>query len=402
MRRSEVKACEACKSSKRKCTKQLPRCRRCELRGLNCAYESRPRMVVYQADSAGTLSRVTQIHRDQQPQYSQCDVLPAETDPNYPQLELSLPITQSYLSLDDLRSAWFLTPDAWKNSPIDTTNFSPLCTSMIHRYLDKTKDWLREWITTGSNPFIHTKLYSNGMPDCVQDAFMALSTYFSKTEKTADMINRLMEEKADKFVASQTTGVQGSTLDDIARVQALLIYCVIRLLNGDLRQRHLAEQHLPILHDWTRDMLSNAATNDNLLLRNTLTDYIPQFTTDPAIPCQVSPEQLLWHAWILSESVRRTWCVSMAVQSSYELLKTGTGPCYGGVLVTTRKGVWEAETAFAWTRMCAERSVGFVHRNESEKVMGEMRVDEVDVFALALMEVDVGSERMERWRAGET
>lgn len=90
----------------------------------------------------------------------------------------------------------------------------------------------------------------------------------------------------------------------------------------------------------------------------------------------------------------------MGILASYELLKTGSGPCYGGLLVTTRKGVWDAETAFAWTKMCAEGSVGFAHRNETERLMAETKADEVDVFALALMEIDAGPERMERWLHG--
>ncbi|KAH7110664.1 hypothetical protein B0J13DRAFT_499735 [Dactylonectria estremocensis] len=385
MSQNELKACEACKSSKRKCTKQLPKCRRCELRGLNCLYESQPSMVIYEAiHGTGTLSRVRQAHDTHQ---SLGDVLPPAIDAMTvdPQLELQLSspsISPTFLSLDDLRSAWFLTPDAWKNTPVEILNLAPLSTTTIQGHFSRTMDWLREWIRTGSNPFIHPKLYSKSMPTCVHDAFMSLSTYLLKTDKTSDMVHRLIENKADKLVASQTNGDHGrDTLEDIGRVQSLLIYCTIRLLDGDIRQRHLAEQHLPILHDWTKEMLQNAVhatMDDTLLFCNALTNCTPRFNTEPAIPCQVSSEQLLWHAWILSESVRRTWCMSMGIQASYDLLKTGTGPCYGGLLVTTRKGVWDAETAFAWTKLCAERSVGFVHRNETERLMSETKADEVD------------------------
>ncbi|KAH7134442.1 hypothetical protein EDB81DRAFT_870988 [Dactylonectria macrodidyma] len=407
MSRNELKACEACKSSKRKCTKQLPQCRRCELRGLNCLYESQPCMIVYEAvDGVGTLSRIRQAHHAHS---SLEDVLPPAIDTMTvsPQLELQLSsssVSPTFLSLDDLRSAWFLTPEAWKNTPVEASNLAPLSTTTIQGHVNRTMDWLREWINTGRNPFIHSKLYSKSMPTCVQAAFMALSTYLSKTDKTSDMIHRLIDEKADKLVSSHINGGQGiDTLEDIGRVQSLFIYCTIRLFDGGIRQRHLAEQHLPILHDWTKEMFQNAVRatmDDTLLFCNPLTYYSSQFNTEPSIPCQVSSEELLWHAWILSESVRRTWCMSMGIQASYELLKTGSGPCYGGLLVTTRRGVWDAETAFAWTKTCAERSVGFVHRNETEKLMTETKADEVDVFALALMEIDAGPERMERWMHG--
>ncbi|KAJ9156098.1 hypothetical protein NKR23_g1103 [Pleurostoma richardsiae] len=216
------------------------------------------------------------------------------------------------------------------------------------------------------------------------------------------MVLRFIEEKTDRLVASQASGeFANDTLGHIGRVQALLVYSVIRLFDGDIRQRHLAEQYLPVLQDWTQQMLehtSQAASDGTLLLCNALTNYTPQLTSDFPIPYPISPEQLLWHAWILSESVRRTWYISMFVLSGYELLKTGTGPCHGSMKLTTRRGVWDATTASAWTKLCAERSIGFAHRNDTEKFMTERRMDEVDEFTLALMEVDFGPEGMERWQ----
>lgn len=47
--------------------------------------------------------------------------------------------------------------------------------------------------------------------------------------------------------------------------------------------------------------------------------------------------------------------------------------------------------------MCAERNVGFMQRNDTERVLVEYRPDEVDEFGKALMELDFGMERMERW-----
>ncbi|KAF4981395.1 hypothetical protein FZEAL_2789 [Fusarium zealandicum] len=402
MQQSRLKACEPCKSSKRKCTKQLPQCRRCELRGLHCSYESRPRMVVYQPDNdAGRLVRLPQNHGEQDipylPQYHSPATI--AIDPEL-ELQLSEASASACPSLDDLRSAWFLTPESWKISPVDPSRLSPISVAEVDSSFDRIKDWLKDWAETGSNPFVHHELYKKVMPSCVQDAFMALSTYLSKTDKTSDIINRLIEDKAKRLVEVQGSE-EVSLLDEIGRVQSLMIYTFIRLFDGDIRQRHFAEQHLPILHDWTKQMFrhtSYATSDDTLLLHNALTIYTPQLTSNPPIPCQSSPEQVLWHAWILSESVRRTWCISMMIQAGYELLKTGTGPCYGALQITTRRGVWDAETASAWTEICAERSVGFLHRNGTEGLMTESRMDEVDVFPLAFMELDFGPERMKRWQ----
>ncbi|UPK90820.1 hypothetical protein LCI18_001755 [Fusarium solani-melongenae] len=400
------KACESCKSAKRKCTKQLPQCRRCELRGLACSYEEHPRMVVYGAnDNVGGLIRLPQ-HHDEQVASSFLQPPQPEVITIDPQLGLELPTTiiSPSPSLDDLRSAWFLTPGSWEVSSVDTSRLVPISGNEVRICFDKTKDWLNEWIETGSNPFIHPELNKKSVPSCVQDAFMALSTYFNKTDKTSDMVYRFIEDKANKLAVSHDCP-QASIVDEIGRVQSLFIYTFIRLFDGNIRQRHYAEQHLPILHRWAKQMLSHAScatSDDRLLLHNALTVYTPELTSHPPVPCQASPEQLLWHAWILSESVRRTWCVSMMIQSGYELLKTGSGPCFGGVRITTRRGVWDAKTAAAWTSICAERSVGFLHRSETEVLLEERSMDEVDVFPLVLMGLDFGPDRMERWRNSGT
>ncbi|KAF5556687.1 alcohol dehydrogenase [Fusarium mexicanum] len=274
---------------------------------------------------------------------------------------------------------------------------------MIRGLLYQTRDWLDDWTKTGSNVFVHHELYRNSLPNCISDAFTTLSSYLSKTPETSEMVLRIAEQKAEKLLVSEGDRITaGDILKSLSRVQALLVYCTIRLLDGDLRQRHKAEQHLQTLQDWTKEMMNKAleATNNgDMIIKNHLTDVSPQYFTLPLLLGQFSPEQLLWHSWVLSESVRRTWCVSMGLQSGYELLKTECGPCYGTLPITTRKGLWEATSAFTWTKMCADSNIGFMCRNDHEKVMADMGPGDIDDFALCMMELDIGPDRMARWKS---
>ncbi|KAF4501339.1 alcohol dehydrogenase [Fusarium agapanthi] len=274
---------------------------------------------------------------------------------------------------------------------------------MIRGLLYQTRDWLDDWTKSGSNAFVHHELYRNSLPDCISDAFTALSSYLSRTPETSEMVLRIAELKAERLLVSEgDRNTAGDILKSLSRVQALLVYCTIRLLDGDLRQRHKAEQHLQTLQDWTKEMMNNAieATNNgDMIIKNHLTDASPQYFTLPLLLGQFSPEQLLWHSWVLSESVRRTWCVSMGLQSGYELLKTESGPCYGTLPITTRKGLWEARSAFAWIKMCADSNIGFMCRNDHEKVMVDMGPGDIDDFALCMMELDIGPDRMARWKS---
>ncbi|EWG54664.1 hypothetical protein FVEG_17355 [Fusarium verticillioides 7600] len=311
--------------------------------------------------------------------------------------------TPGTISLEDLKVAWFLDPDSWRAVPIEESNRAHLTTEMIRGLLYQTRDWLGDWTRSGSNVFVHHELYRSSLPDCISDAFTALSSFLSRTPETSEMVLRIAEQKAERLLVSEgNRNKAGDILNSLSRVQALLVYCTIRLLDGDLRQRHKAEQHLQTLQDWTKEMMGDAleAThNGDMIIKNHLTNVSPQYFTLPVLLGQFSPEQLLWHSWVLSESIRRTWCVSMGLQSGYELLKTESGPCYGTLPITTRKGLWEARSAFAWTKMCAESNIGFMCRNDHDKVMVDMEPGDIDDFALCMMELDLGPDRMARWRS---
>ncbi|EXL75648.1 hypothetical protein FOPG_09497 [Fusarium oxysporum f. sp. conglutinans race 2 54008] len=402
--RYEVKACKACQSSKRKCTKQQPKCRRCDLRGLDCLYEPLPNNFVYQAtqNCGGQASQLAAFPEAQLLQSGQDDSWSELVDIEV-ESHMGHQSTPGTISLEDLKVAWFLDPDSWRTVPIQESNRAHLTTDMIRGLLYQTRDWLSDWTRSGSNVFVHHELYRNSLPDCISDAFTTLSSYLSRTPETNEMVLRIAEQNAERLLVSEDgRRTAGDTLNSLSRVQALLVYCTIRLLDGDLRQRHKAEQHLQTLQDWTKEMMNDAlkATNNgDMIMKNHLTNVSPQYFTLPLLLGQFSPGQLLWHSWVLSESIRRTWCVSMGLQSGYELLKTESGPCYGTLPITTRKGLWEARSAFTWTKMCAESNIGFMCRNDHEKVMMDMEPGDIDDFALCMMELDIGPDRMARWRS---
>lgn len=408
----DVKACYACASAKRRCTKRLPRCQRCETRKLNCVYETRPRFIIYQDQPQGleqpypaTDDRCFTENNDYPDGSSECYDNGTALMPAAPYMYDYMnwwprPIGPVDASLNDLESAWFLTPETWNIVPLNADALAPVNIAVLHGYLSKAQSWLREWASTGSNPFIHSELYSKSMPACVQDAYMVLSMYLSKTDKNRDLVLRLMQDKAEAFVSLEQAKTPDNLVDQIGRVHALLVYTIMRLFDGDIRQRHLAEKHLPTLVSWAealRERATNATGANSLLLDNPLThDKGANGLPEGKYP--KSAEGILWNAWILSESIRRTWYISRLVSSGYHLMKTGAVVCPGTIPITTRKGVWQSKTASSWLKACAEKSVGFANRNETEALIGVGKAEEVDKFTLALMELDFGTDRIEEWK----
>jgi hypothetical protein len=121
---------------------------------------------------------------------------------------------------------------------------------------------------------------------------------------------------------------------------------------------------------------------------------------DPVVLLSINEMNLresLWQAWIVSESIRRTWLIGMGLHAAYVGLKQGWTPCHGGVMFTNREGVWEAKSAYTWARLCTETDVRFMQRFDAERLFSETTPAEVNDFGKAMLEITFGKDRMEEW-----
>jgi hypothetical protein len=85
---------------------------------------------------------------------------------------------------------------------------------------------------------------------------MVLSCYLGKTSSNGQTMCRIIENRARQLV-KDGNGLTDSwletpldSLEHLARVQALLVYQVMCLHDGEIRLRHLAESHIPVLNSW--------------------------------------------------------------------------------------------------------------------------------------------------------
>ena len=79
------------------------------------------------------------------------------------------------------------------------------------------------------------------------------------------------------------------------------------------------------------------------------------------------------------------------------MLQRGVAGCNGGVVFTTRQGVWEAPSAVAWERVCSDVQVGLMYMGETGRLFDEADPDDVNDFTKLLMRITHGSERVDRW-----
>ncbi|KAK0658080.1 hypothetical protein B0T16DRAFT_363413 [Cercophora newfieldiana] len=405
-----TKACTACAKAKRRCGRQTPECIRCATRGLTCAYPpSRPTCWVQ-------ISTPSPCDPDGTP--GSQPLLTNTTTTTTQTLPLPSPLITSFLpqlTLSDLQQAWFLTPNTWSIHRIPPEDLAPVSSLhiSIRRGIAHFQTLVSSWILSGSSPFIHARLYEQRMPRCVGDAFTTLTTYmFTKGAiwegGARELALRVVGEKIVQTVEeeSEREGVQMErkgrldVFSHVARVHALMMLVVIGLFDGDIRLRHIAETHLPTLVSWNYAMLEAAkmaARSGELLMGNWLDHNTGDGQCDSGSAARKSGVDSLWQAFILSETIRRTWVVCSTAYGGYRLLQSGQLHCCGGLMFTTAEGVWDAPSAWAWAKMCAEKDVGFMEQAQTKRLFGERRPDEIDTFGKLVLTATYGPERMESW-----
>ncbi|KAB8070401.1 hypothetical protein BDV29DRAFT_180928 [Aspergillus leporis] len=198
-----------------------------------------------------------------------------------------------------------------------------------------------------------------------------------------DLINPIIEERVCKLLDEPTpTNLSGH----LVRVQSLLVYQIICLFDGDIHQRSIGEKCIPTLALWSSQMLECARISSEYI-------QLAQGGYRPPEP----REETVWKAWILAESVRRTWMMRATIVSVYELLKDGQSSCPGGVKFTARAGLWEASSAQSWVAACQQQDVLFLSGVDANRLFLQARPNEVDGFMHYILTVIFGSDAVMTW-----
>jgi hypothetical protein len=215
---------------------------------------------------------------------------------------------------------WFLTPESWKIHEIPPNANMSFDFKDLKSFNQILQSWFDEWVSVGSNPFIHSQLYRHRFPGCVQIAYTTLSTYNNRTAANTDTILQIVEDRANELLRenglvidnlNQENVISDSkepidTLEQLARVHALMAYQMIGLFDGDIRSRHRAESRFPVLQRWVSLLLESADSN----LRNPSPTFYLPYAGLAGVSCPLGSTESRWRTWIQAESVRRTWMIA--------------------------------------------------------------------------------------------
>ena len=342
-------ACNNCVKSKRRCDLVLPRCYRCRVRSFDCNYEKASH--VFPLRQQPTPSTADAAREPEPASIGQNDVAGMDTpvqmthgtEPtvDFNQLDASvLPFPDYDLdwpdAMENIESYWV--PD--RINPKDATSMNVLAGEIyqgrIIYAVKRIKAYPSLLVKNGSTPFIHKRLYSEYMPPAIQDALGICALYGQKTKQNQSLVFQTICLKAAHLIASYIP--QGlSAIEQLAFTQALVLYQIIRLFDGDVRLRADAEREDAILNEWTQQ------------LKPRLQPVRPTLKDDRAL-ADLSTATT-WESWVFAESLRRTVIASFSVHGLYCFLKDGWDDSHQEInrlSFYAQTALWDAPSEFYW------------------------------------------------------
>lgn len=242
--------------------------------------------------------------------------------------------------------------------------------------VSQLKSYPAKLFQTSRTPFIHPHLLSPSMHPVLQDAISASALYASKNQHNEATVWEIISSKVSTLL--QEAQHPWSLSTHLACVQALVIFQIIRIFDGDIRQRSDAEMTESTLVEWTTSL--SARTN-----------IVNSPPTDSAA---------LWASWVFSETVSRTEIVSLMVQAMYLIQKDGFCTLVDAVTelsFTAHRALWNAPSAQHWQQACDSVPRLNVIRMDFDEMMESASIEDLDELALLMLVTYKGVDGVNEW-----
>ncbi|KAE9370004.1 hypothetical protein N431DRAFT_508914 [Stipitochalara longipes BDJ] len=375
-------SCLACVKSKRRCDVGLPQCERCTTKGLTCNY-------------AGNTRRAptdTSIHNQ--------DQTAAPRSSHEGLADTSQDILNSILTPEIEMEQWLsdsneIAIDGYVDSAFSV--FEPgddyITTGAIYeervRFASRQfRKYPEIFYTRGQNPFIHKHSYTEHLPPVISDALSACALYSGKNTENELFVFGDISRKAKDLVEMQRPFL--SPVELLASIQALLLYQIMRLFDGDIRQRADAESHEAILISWTEQLLARVVQNS--------------LTMDPEALSQDSISRSSWNDWIFEESCRRTILTSFMLQGTYSFLKFGYDNVTGKInklCFTAQVALWNARSEYHWRETSKEKHHFKVTIDEWDSAMEGVKPEDLEELGIMIHALYKGMDIICEWLGRE-
>ncbi|KAF3066878.1 Transcription factor gsfR2 [Trichoderma lentiforme] len=437
-RRARRVSCIICAKGKRICSRQIPSCIRCVEKGLVCRYPA-PRIsyvppveLVFSSDGPPT------VYQDISAGSSASS---ATANGNYHE-ELFIDSTNENRNPLSLGPTSLLSESRSVTTGDNADSIRPrgcFNEEALRQFPEHAMAWLKQWSVKGHCPFIHLNQQKtfNGFPDCLQDAYTVAAAYTNSTPATKQLALRILQSRAAQLVsnfkdARPLEDLIFGPMTTLSRLQALLVYTIVGLFDGDIRARGQAESNLDILTSWATDLWERTVLDlspDRVAEASHSTDdsdrlatesYKKPGTAQEAMDATAPPsiDQTIdttkydymglltdgtvysaWQSWTFAESIRRTCLTAGITRSVFRVLQKGWSDCPGGIIFTAANGLWDAPDPHIWMKRISSSGFLAVRHTELENLVDQTDRSKVDEFSQTIVIISFGLERYAQWGA---
>lgn len=358
------KSCDACFKGRRKCDRDYPTCGTCQRTKKDCHYVYAPISSARLPDDPISADTDTAASVPTHPDISYLEL---EGDQSDPLSNDAAPGTARCSSTSLQRNS----PSSWSSSAssgapptlpkLNVPNFLG-CLGEVQRIEGSTDSWRwviaelkrcpRDFATRGETLFLHKNLYHDAMPRAIRAALGTSAAFCMLEEDRRQLLFRAVDAEVLELLrdpplmdpddgrgqggnnASGSSGGGSTLIDELARLQAIILYQMMRIFGGGLEQHIIVEQQRGLLTTWALQLLrrSQAELGGD---GDRLSDDVGQ------VGC--------WNSWIVAESIRRTVLVVYMFYGMYSLATHGFCaeiPTLSKLPVSTAPASWHSEAAY--------------------------------------------------------
>lgn len=162
------------------------------------------------------------------------------------------------------------------------------------------KDCLPSFVLANRTLFLHPLLMEGNIPPVYQDALSICSLYLHRTGDNQKVVFQILDDKVDSLLLNSSS-FSYRPENNLIELQVLLLYQIIRIFDGDARQRANAERHFDLLDAWTMRL------------------HRSYFEAEQSLSSYSSSRH-----WILLESIRRTIMMAVFLRDLHGAMKNNT------------------------------------------------------------------------------
>ncbi|RYN88349.1 hypothetical protein AA0119_g11912 [Alternaria tenuissima] len=213
----------------------------------------------------------------------------------------------------------------------------------------------RRFASQAQTMFIHRMHFQYTCPTALQDAMSACALYSIKNEANQALVFGHVQQKCQQLVTS-TDAHSASKTELLAALQALVLYQMIRLFDGDIRLRALAEADESVTLQWANRLKTLLRDGGAVMRHSAASSPITRVGFHPSSSSPSSPRDIPvdssdnWLYWLTTESIRRTIITTHVLSGIYNFLKLGyDGPTPDlHVSFTAQTALWGAQSESGW------------------------------------------------------